>query len=91
MTGLELPPEAKVIGELLDVPSLNDLTQDMLQIELPGELFIAVGWYPRDRNPNGHYRVLVFRDTTDDMLMTVKTKDIAIVKESIALALRVVA
>jgi hypothetical protein len=39
----------------------------MLQLELPGDIFIDVGWYP-DWDPNGEYRVAVFYDEFENLL-----------------------
>jgi hypothetical protein len=64
---LSIPSFAKVKGSLYDTSDIRDLTQDMLEIELPGSLFIDVGWYPQ-WNPAGEYMILVFRDTVDNLL-----------------------
>lgn len=64
---LSIPSFAKVKGSLYDTSDIRDLTQDMLEIELPGNIFIDVGWYPQ-WNPAGQYMILVFRDTVDNLL-----------------------
>lgn len=66
---LNLPEEAKIIFNALyatDKPSY--LTQDLLAIELPGKVFIDVGWYP-ENNPAGEYQIVVFRDSSDNLLV----------------------
>jgi hypothetical protein len=64
---LNLPTQAKVLGALRKTDVLHDLNEDMLQIELPGDVFVDVGWYP-DWDPNGEYRLKVFHDTVDSQL-----------------------
>lgn len=72
---LTFPPEIKVIGVLQDRSDLEALDQDLLQLELPGRLFIHVGWYP-DWTESGSYRLSVFQDDGDNELEEVfKTKD----------------
>ena len=61
---LRLPQQAKITGALRTSSNVRNLLQDMLQIEL-GNVVIDVGWYP-DWNPNGEYRLTVFRDSYND-------------------------
>lgn len=61
---LYLPPEAKVLGALRDRSNPWTLDQDMLAIELPGKIFLTVGWHP-DLDPNGEYRIAVFQGSPD--------------------------
>ncbi len=51
----------------------------MLQVELRGGVFIHVGWYPA-RNHTGQYRVIIFRNTVDDLLFQISTTSLATVK-----------
>lgn len=79
---LHLPPQAKVTGALRSRAKLHNLDQDMLQIELPGSIFIDVGWYP-DLDQTGEYRLIVFHDTTEEMLERLATSDVDQVKAAI--------
>ena len=54
-------PGAKVIlNNLVADPSLDDLDQDLVLVELPGNVFIDVSWYPENERP-GKYYVRMFR------------------------------
>lgn len=85
MSKIELPAPrfAKVQGALYDTTDIHDLTQDMLQIELPGGLFIDVGWYPQ-WNPSGRYMILVFRDNVDDTLERIRSRNVSFVAAKVA-------
>jgi len=80
---LNLPAEARVTGVLCDRSDVHNLTQDMLQVELPGDVFIDVGWYP-DWNPDGEYRLFVFYNTVENQLEPpLFTKDVHEIEEAI--------
>ncbi len=80
---LNLPPQAKVTGALRSRTTVQNLLQDMLQIVLPDDIVIDVGWYP-DWDPNGRYRVMVFQDDVDHPLEDdFTTKDVDAVKARI--------
>jgi hypothetical protein len=64
---LNLSADAQVVGRLPDTSNIHDLTQDMLQVSLPGDVFVDVGWYP-DWDPNGSYRIIVFQDEVENQL-----------------------
>lgn len=64
---LNLPGIVKVMGQLHDRSDRAHLMQDMIQIALPGEIFIDVGWYP-DKNPSGRYKLMVFKNDPDTLL-----------------------
>ncbi len=79
---LHLPRQAKVTGALRTRDNVRNLVQDMLQIEL-GNVVIDVGWYP-DWNPNGEYRVTVFRDSYSDPIEPqLRTRDVTQVSDAI--------
>lgn len=78
---LQFPPSVKVMGALYTRANVFDLTEDMLQLELPGDLFIDVGWYP-ELDDSGTYKIIVFHDTVDETLERFETKDYkAVVRE----------
>lgn len=80
---LQLPPQVKVLGALRTRSNVWELDQDMLAIELPNRIFIAVGWYP-DCDPKGEYRMMIFKDTVDHPIEpTIRTKDFRVVKSNI--------
>lgn len=80
---LNLPDEAQVIGDLCDRTDADYLTQDMLQVELPGNVFIDVGWYP-DLDPKGEYRIVVFKDRVENQIEPMfASRDVAEVEETI--------
>ena len=63
----KLPKSAIVRGELYDTIDLAYLTQDILEIELPGEVFIDVAWWPpKDRS--GSFVISVFKDEWENQL-----------------------
>jgi len=64
---IPLPPGVTAIGALHNTENADALDQDMLQLTLPGAVFIDVGWYP-DCDPGGEYRVVVFRDDFESPL-----------------------
>lgn len=64
---LNLPSQVTVHGALRDRANPWELDRDMLAIELPGKIFITVGWHP-DIDPSGEYRVAVFRGSSDNEL-----------------------
>lgn len=79
---LDFPPAVKVTGALYSRSRVHDLSEDMLQLELPGNLVIDVGWYPQwDRN--GSYVILVFQDTVDHVLEKIRTRDYRIVVKQV--------
>ena len=64
---------------------LEDLfDEDMLQIEVPNGLFtIDVGWYP-DWNPQGEYRLVVYRETFENQIeYPIKTNNVTAIKVAI--------
>jgi hypothetical protein len=53
----------RIKGMLLSEYGADDLAlldQDILEIELPNELRIEVGWFP-ENDPTGHFLVQIFR------------------------------
>ena len=64
---LNLPPAAKVSGELYDTLDPAYLTQDILQVELGDGLFIDVSWYP-EHDVAGRYHCRVFRDEWENTI-----------------------
>jgi hypothetical protein len=66
---LNLPTQAHWIGALHDKQKLHNLDHDMLSVELPGEIFIDVGWHP-NWDSNGQYRISVYQKDIDNKLET---------------------
>ena len=58
---LDLPDGVEVRGELLSGRQPDCMLQDLLELKLPTGITIDVGWHP-ESDPNGSYRVVVFRD-----------------------------
>ena len=57
---LERAPGARLIlNNLFASGSTADLDQDLVLVELPGQVFIDVSWYPEHEIP-GHFYVTVF-------------------------------
>ena len=80
---LTLPPEVDILGALYDRSNIKRLDQDMIQIILPGQIVIDVGWYP-DRNPNGEYRLVVFQGDVDNKKEAIlRTRDVKAVMSAI--------
>jgi hypothetical protein len=80
---LNLPRSAKWIGAFHDKSKLHNLDQDMLSVELPGDVFVDVGWYP-DWCEDGEYRVTVYQGDYDNRLeAVVKTKDTTEAKRTV--------
>ena len=40
---------------------LDDLNEDLLQVEFPGNVILDIGWYPMG-DPKGQFKVKVIRD-----------------------------
>ena len=55
---LSLAPECIVRGDLRESDNTSELSQDMLEVRLPGGLSIEVGWVP-DNDPSGAYEILL--------------------------------
>ena len=66
---LQLPAwvNARVVGALYTPDDLEHLGQDMLQIELPGDKYIDVGWYP-DHRLTGKYMIIAFQGVSENPL-----------------------
>lgn len=79
---LKLPGDVKVTGALYSRSNIRDLTEDMLQLELPGGLVIDVGWYP-ELDRTGSYAIVVFEDSVDHALEKIRTRDIRVVVKEI--------
>src|SRR4026208_2199179 len=80
---LDLPPPVSVVGALHDRSDVTCLDQDLLQLTLPGDIVIDVGWYP-DRDPHGQYRLIVFRGTTDrELERPLQSRDVRLIKHSV--------
>jgi len=56
---LRLPQGAVQKGHLFRDSSLAELDQDILEIDLPSGLTIAVGWHP-ECDPDGKFHIVVF-------------------------------
>ena len=64
---LKLPKAAIVRGVLVDTMDPAYLTQDILEIELPGDVFIDVAWWP-PKNPSGDFVVSIFKGEWENKL-----------------------
>ncbi|MBI1904544.1 MAG: hypothetical protein HYS13_25905 [Planctomycetia bacterium] len=72
----KLPEGAKVRGAVYRTKHPDYLTEDLMEVELPGNVFIAVGWHP-SWDPKGSFVITVFRGDWDDQLENEQlTKDI---------------
>lgn len=50
----------RVTGAIVESDDPLDLSQDMVEVSLPGNVLISAGWFP-DSSPNGTYRINVTR------------------------------
>ncbi len=66
-----------VSSSLYDSSAPAYLTQDLLLVALPGEIFIDVSWAP-EHDPGGCYYVTVFRDQVDFRTATCQSPHAAI-------------
>lgn len=69
-----------VKGEIYDSDDTDVLLQDLLEIGLPSGNTIDVGWYP-EHDPNGQYRVILYRDFTGDPFRRYETPDVYVAIE----------
>jgi hypothetical protein len=60
-------PGATVRGELYPPEEVDMLTQDMLEVELPGGVFVDVGWFP-EHDPGGRYVITAFAGEYENRL-----------------------
>lgn len=74
---LDLPPEAEaeVIGELYEDYATEDLHEDLLQIRMPGDYFIDVGFYPEHDRVNGKFMIVVFQHDWENRIFTTHAED----------------
>lgn len=74
---LDLPEElvSRVSNHLYAEMTPDELTQDILVVELRNGLFVDVGWYP-ENNTEGTFWVRVFgRDWRSQVTRAIKTSD----------------
>ena|SRR5712692_2526420 len=64
---LRLPAGAIQRGGIYPTKRRHYLTQDMLEVELGGEIFVDVGWWPQ-RDPSGSFVVSVFKTDWEHQL-----------------------
>lgn len=64
---IRLPRDAKKRGDIYPTRDQDYLVPDILEVELPGGIFIDVGWWPR-RDPSGSFVVSAFRATWENQL-----------------------
>ena len=56
-----------VYGFIPDESDFDNLTQDLLEIQLDNGIIIDVGWYP-EHDPQGQYYTHVFKETWENQL-----------------------
>lgn len=89
MTPIDLQlPTLTIRGQLFDhYPDVVELDQDILEVELPNGLTVAVGWFP-ECDPTGHFVVTTFRrywtDKVGDPLTAKTPQDAADIVRRIA-------
>src|SRR5690349_5992719 len=49
-------PDCRVFGQLVESKDPHDLSEDMVEIELPNGILSDAGWYP-ESSPAGRYRI----------------------------------
>jgi len=62
---MRAPGARLILNNLLTSMSTADLDQDLVLVELPGQIFIDVSWYP-ENDPHGHFYVTVFEQNRWD-------------------------
>ena len=67
---ISLPRGAKSIGSIKAHPAVSDLSQDIFQVELSGDVFVHVGWLP-EYDLSGRYIVSAFHETLDEPLLPI--------------------
>lgn len=72
---LKLDPAVVVKGAMYDSSDPRFLREDLLEIDLPSGLVIAVGWEPHC-DPKGSYRIVLFRDFRTEVLEEFETKNL---------------
>jgi hypothetical protein len=76
-------PGAVVTGELMPVVDPSTLDQDVLQVVLPNDVTIDVGWYPSN-DPDGRFRIVTYRDYWRNTIReTVETTDPFVVADTV--------
>ena len=76
-------PGVIVKGEIFDSKAPIVLSEDLLEIELPSGRIIDVGWYP-EHDPEGAYRILLYRGHTGFPLDERHATEIAEVVDAIS-------
>jgi hypothetical protein len=73
----KLPYGAKILfNSLHDTKQPSYLTDDLFAAELPGGVFVDVGWFP-ECDPNGSYEVCVYKASFENQLSPpFETKDV---------------
>lgn len=75
---LRLPPGTVQKGDLFWENDLEELDQDILEIDLPTGLTLAVGWYP-ECDPAGEFRITLFKEYWMNRVAERTARDIATV------------
>jgi hypothetical protein len=76
-------PDAIVYGHLYSPDELGALDEDMVEIVLPGEKYIHLGWFP-PHDPQGEYQITSYVGQYDtDKLITYCTRDFAAALSSV--------
>jgi len=70
---MDLPKGARQVGTLWDHFELKDLDQDILQINLPNDYFLDVGYFP-DMEPDGMFHIVVGKDVWQNQLYVTDVK-----------------
>jgi hypothetical protein len=72
----KLPFGAKILfNSLHDTKAPSYLTDDLFAAELPGGVFVDVGWFP-ECDPSGAYEICVYKNAFENQLAKpIKTKD----------------
>ena len=62
---ITVPPGSEISNYLYPSLTIDDLTQDMVTVQLPNGYSIDAGWYP-EHDPNGRFVVRVFQGYWDN-------------------------
>ena len=65
-------PGIRIKGELYDSLDVDVLLQDLLEIDMPGDTTIDVGWYP-EHDPSGNFRVRCHEGNNESMQASADT------------------
>lgn len=64
---IDVPDSAKVLGELYESTHPDVLLQDVLEIQLPNDIYIDVRWYP-EHDPAGCFWIRMYQQNWENQI-----------------------